>query len=60
MTGGRIKRVKKYIGEEPFMMTYGDAVCNVNIKDLYDYHKAHGKIATLTTTLSQPELMKTP
>lgn len=54
MTGGRIKRVQKYIGEEPFMMTYGDAVCNVNIKELYDYHKSHGKIATLTTTLCEP------
>lgn len=54
MTGGRIKRVKKYIGDETFMMTYGDGVCDVNIKDLYDFHKSHGKLATLTAvTLAQ-------
>ena len=49
MTGGRIKRVQKYIGNEPFMMTYGDGVCDVNIRDLADYHFRHGKIATLTS-----------
>lgn len=48
MTGGRIKRVKNYIGNEPFFMTYGDGVSNVNIKDLLSYHKAHGKLATMT------------
>jgi glucose-1-phosphate cytidylyltransferase len=48
MTGGRIKRVAKYIGDEPFMLTYGDGVSNVNIHDLVDFHKKHGKIATLT------------
>lgn len=49
MTGGRIKRIQKYIGNEPFLMTYGDGVCDVNIRDLVDYHFEHGKIATLTS-----------
>ncbi len=54
MTGGRIKRVKKYIGDETFMMTYGDGVCDVNIRELYEFHKSHGKAATLTAvTLAQ-------
>lgn len=48
MTGGRIKRIEKYIGNETFMMTYGDAVCDVNIAELLKYHESHGKIATLT------------
>jgi glucose-1-phosphate cytidylyltransferase len=48
MTGGRIKRVKDYIGNEPFMLTYGDGVADVNLDDLLEFHKAHGKIATLT------------
>ena len=51
MTGGRIKRVQEYVGNETFMMTYGDGVCDVNIKALVDYHKSHGKIATLTAVL---------
>lgn len=51
MTGGRIKRVQKYIGNEPFMMTYGDGVCDVDIKKLVEFHKSHGKIATLTAVL---------
>lgn len=49
MTGGRIKRVKKYIGNEPFMMTYGDGVCDVNIAEILKFHREHGKIATLTS-----------
>jgi glucose-1-phosphate cytidylyltransferase len=49
MTGGRIKRVKDYIGNEPFMLTYGDGVGNINIKELVDYHLKHGKKATLTS-----------
>ena len=49
MTGGRIKRVQKYIGNEPFCLTYGDAVCDVNINKLIEFHKSHGKIATLTS-----------
>ena len=48
MTGGRIKRVQPYIGDEPFMMTYGDGVCDVNISELVKFHQSHGKIATLT------------
>lgn len=48
MTGGRVKRVKDYIGDEPFMLTYGDGVSDVNIKELVEYHKAHGKKATMT------------
>lgn len=48
MTGGRIKRIQSYIGNEPFLMTYGDGVCDVNINKLVKYHQEHGKIATLT------------
>lgn len=48
MTGGRIKRVKDYIGNESFMLTYGDGVADVNLKELIDFHKSHGKIATIT------------
>ena len=48
MTGGRIKRVQEYIGDEPFMMTYGDGVCDVDIAKLLEFHKSHGKMATLT------------
>lgn len=49
MTGGRVKRVKEYIGNEPFMLTYGDGVADVNIAELVSYHKAHGKLATVTS-----------
>ena len=49
LTGGRIKRVQKYIGNEPFMMTYGDGVCDVNIADIVKFHQQHGKMATLTS-----------
>ena len=48
MTGGRIKRIQKYVGNEPFFMTYGDGVCDVNINKLLEFHCAHGKKATLT------------
>lgn len=48
MTGGRVKRIQKYIGDEPFMLTYGDGVSDINILDLLDFHRSHGKIATLT------------
>ncbi|WP_312612952.1 glucose-1-phosphate cytidylyltransferase [Oscillibacter sp.] len=48
MTGGRIKRVKDYIGGETFMMTYGDGVCDIDMNKLLDYHRANGKLATLT------------
>ncbi|MCH5231338.1 MAG: glucose-1-phosphate cytidylyltransferase [Muribaculaceae bacterium] len=49
MTGGRIKRIQPYIGNEPFFMTYGDGVCDVDINKLLEFHKSHGKIATLTS-----------
>ncbi|MBX4260785.1 glucose-1-phosphate cytidylyltransferase [Clostridium estertheticum] len=48
MTGGRIKRIQKYIGNEPFMLTYGDGVSDVNIAKLVKFHEANGKIATMT------------
>ena len=49
MTGGRVKRVQKYVENETFMLTYGDGVANVNINELLHFHKQHGKIATITT-----------
>ena len=48
MTGGRIKRIQKYVGDEPFLMTYGDGVCDVDINKVIEFHKSHGKLATLT------------
>ena len=48
MTGGRIKRVRDYVGDESFMLTYGDGVADVDIKALLEFHKKHGKIATMT------------
>lgn len=48
LTGGRIKRVKNYIGNETFMLTYGDGVCDVNLQKLYEYHKEKKKTATIT------------
>mgnify|MGYP001466215228 CR=1 FL=1 len=53
MTGGRIKRAQNYIGDEPFMLTYGDGVADVNIKDLLKFHKSHGKLLTMTS--AQPD-----
>jgi glucose-1-phosphate cytidylyltransferase len=53
MTGGRIKRVEKYIGKETFMLTYGDGVADININELLMYHKKHGKAITMTAV--QPE-----
>ena len=47
-TGGRIKRLAPYIGKEPFMLTWGDGVSDVNIDDLLDFHQSHGKLATVT------------
>lgn len=55
MTGGRIKRIRNYIGDEPFLMTYGDGVCDVNMTQLVGFHRAHGKIATLTSVLLEQE-----
>jgi glucose-1-phosphate cytidylyltransferase len=48
MTGGRIKRVKDYIGDETFMLTYGDGVSNVNINKLIEFHQSHEKLASIT------------
>ena len=55
MTGGRIKRIQKYIGNEPFFMTYGDGVCDVDIQKLLEFHKKHGKIASLTSVFLKQE-----
>jgi len=48
MTGGRIKRLAPYVGNETFMLTWGDGVSDINLKDLLAFHKSHGKLATLT------------
>lgn len=53
MTGGRVKRIQKYVGDETFMLTYGDGVSDINIKELVRFHKSHGKIGTISST--QPE-----
>ena len=53
LTGGRIKRIQEYIQNEPFMLTYGDGVSNVNIQKLVEYHSEHDKIATLTAVLPE-------
>ena len=48
MTGGRVKRVRDYIGNEPFMLTYGDGVSNLNITELVSFHKSHRKMVTMS------------
>lgn len=48
MTGGRLKRVQKYVGDKTFMMTYGDGVADINIKELVEFHKNRRKLATIT------------
>jgi glucose-1-phosphate cytidylyltransferase len=48
MTGSRVKKIEKYIDDDTFMLTYGDGVANVNIPNLLDYHRKHGKIGTVT------------
>jgi len=50
MTGGRLKRLEKYLKNETFMLTYGDGLSNVNLKRLLKFHKKHKKISTLTST----------
>ena len=50
MTGGRVKRIRSYVGDEPFLLTYGDGVGNVDIGALVAFHKSHGKLATVTST----------
>lgn len=49
MTGGRVKRIRKYIEDEPFMLTYGDGLSNVDLRALEAFHRSHGKKATITT-----------
>ncbi len=49
-TGGRVKRVQPFIGNETFMLTYGDGVSSINIQELVDFHRSHGKVATVTAT----------
>lgn len=53
MTGSRIKQVKEFVGNEPFMLTYGDGVADIDINALVDFHKTHGKAITMTA--AQPE-----
>ncbi|MEG7531232.1 MAG: glucose-1-phosphate cytidylyltransferase [Hungatella sp.] len=49
MTGGRVRRIQDYVNGEPFMLTYGDGVCDVDLDQLLEFHKNHGKTATITT-----------
>jgi glucose-1-phosphate cytidylyltransferase len=53
MTGGRIKRAQDFIGNEPFLLTYGDGVANINLEELVKFHKSHGKAMTMTS--AQPD-----
>lgn len=55
MTGGRVKRIRRYVGDEPFMLTYGDGVCDVNITELVKFHQSHGKLATLTSVILEQQ-----
>jgi glucose-1-phosphate cytidylyltransferase len=48
MTGGRLKRISNYIDNEPFLLTYGDGLSNINIQELVKFHKSHGKMVTVT------------
>jgi glucose-1-phosphate cytidylyltransferase len=53
MTGGRLLKIQKYVGDSTFFCTYGDGLASVDLKKLLDFHKSHGKIATLTTVQPQ-------
>ena len=55
MTGGRIKRIQPYVGDETFMLTYGDGVCDVDIGKLVAFHRSHGRLATLTSVLLEQQ-----
>ena len=55
MTGGRIKRIQPFIGNNPFMMTYGDGVCDVDLQALLSFHQSHGRIATLTAVIQEQQ-----
>ncbi len=48
MTGGRVKRMQSYIGNEPFLLTYGDGVADIDLKELVAFHKNHGKMITVS------------
>lgn len=48
MTGGRLKRMERYIEHEPFLLTYGDGLSDINITDLVDFHKSHGRLVTVS------------
>jgi len=51
MTGGRVKRLAKWLKDDTFMLTYGDGLSNVNLKDLLKFHRSHGKLATVTAII---------
>ena len=51
MTGGRLKRIQKYIDGDTFMLTYGDGLADINMRKLLEFHKSHGKLATVTAVL---------
>ena len=53
MTGGRIKKAQAIVGKAPFLLTYGDGVSDINIETLVDFHKAHGKLMTMTSALPE-------
>jgi len=53
MTGGRVKRAQDVVGDEPFMLTYGDGVSDIDIEELVEFHKSHGKAMTMTS--AQPD-----
>jgi glucose-1-phosphate cytidylyltransferase len=53
MTGGRIKRAEEFLNNEPFLLTYGDGVADINIDELLKFHKSHGKAMTMTS--AQPD-----
>src|SRR5262245_41814185 len=48
MTGGRLRRLERYVGDETFLMTYGDGVADVDVRSLVEFHRSHGKLATVT------------
>ena len=48
MTGGRVKKLSKWLADGTFMMTYGDGIINLNLKNLLQFHRSHGKLATIT------------
>ncbi len=50
MTGGRVKRIQKFIGDEPFLLTYGDGVSDIDIRQLVEFHRSHGRLCTMSAT----------